>query len=74
MIEWPSMSPDLNPIKHLWGILKRQIEHHSPSSIQALKEIILEEWKKRDVAIYVATLFIPYLGAVLKNHGAHTKY
>ncbi len=50
MIQWPSMSPDLNPIEHLWGILKRQVEHHSPSSIQSLKEVILEEWKKIDLA------------------------
>ncbi|CAI9598473.1 unnamed protein product [Staurois parvus] len=50
-IQWPSMSSDLNPIEHLWTILKRQVEHHSPSSIQALKEVILEEWKKIDVAI-----------------------
>ncbi len=46
VIQWPSMSPDLNPIEHLWGILKRQVEHHSPSSIQSLKEVILEEWKR----------------------------
>ncbi len=44
------MSPDLNPIVHLWGILKRQDEHHSPSSIQSLKEVILEKWKKIDLA------------------------
>ncbi len=50
MIQWPSMSPDLNPIEHLWGILKRQVEHHSQSSIQSLKEVILEEWKKIDLS------------------------
>ncbi len=76
VIQWPSMSPDLNPIKHLWGILKRQVEHHSPSSIQSLKEVILEEWKKIDLAKCRQLVHsIPRrLGAVIKNHGGHTKY
>ncbi len=60
MIQWPSMSPDLNPIEHLWGILKRQVKHHSPSSIQSLKEVILEEWKKIDLE-NVTNLFVPCL-------------
>ncbi len=76
VIQWPSMSPDLNPIEHLWGILTRQVEHHSPSSIQSLKEIILEEWKKIDLAKYRQLVHsMPRrLGAVIKNHGGHTKY
>ncbi len=76
VIQWPSMSPDLNPIEHLWGILKRQVEHHSPSSIQSLKEVILEEWKKIDLAKYRQLVHsMPRrLGAVIKNHGGHTKY
>lgn len=78
VIQWPStgMSPDLNPIEHLWGILKRQVEHHSPSSIQSLKKVILEEWKKIDVSKCRQRVhFMPRrLGAVIKNHGGHTKY
>ncbi len=32
------------------GILKRQVKYHSPSSIRSLKEVILEEWTKIDLA------------------------
>ncbi len=76
VIQWPCMSPDLNPIEHLWGILKRQVEHHSPSSIQSLKEIILEEWKKIDLpkCRQLVHSMPRRLGAVIKNHGGHTKY
>ncbi len=76
VIQWPSMSPDLNPIEHLWGILKRQVEHHSPSCTQSLKEVILEEWKKIDLAkcLQLVHSMPRRLGAVIKNHGGHTKY
>ncbi len=68
------MSPDLNPIEHLWWILKRQVEHHSPSSIQSLKEVILEEWKKIDLAKcrQLVHSMPRRLGAVIKNHGGYT--
>ncbi len=69
--KWPSMSPDLNPIEHLWGILKRQVEHHSPSCIQSLKEVILGKWKK--IALAKCRQLVHSmprrLGAVIKNHG-----
>ncbi len=75
VIQCPSMSPDLNPIEHLWGIMKRQVEHHSPSSIQSLKEVILEEWKKIDLAKcrQLVHSMPRRFGAVIKNHGGHTK-
>ncbi len=71
VIQWPSMSPDLNPIEHLWGILKRQVEHHSPSSIQSLKGVILKEWKKTDLAkcCQLVHSMPRRLGVVIKNHG-----
>ncbi len=43
VMEWPSMSPDLNPTEHLWGILKRKVEKHHVSNIQQLRDVIMEE-------------------------------
>ncbi len=70
------MSPDLNPIEHMWGILKRKVEKHHVSKIQQLCDVIMEEWKRMP-ATTCATLvnFMPRrIKAVLDNNGAPTKY
>ncbi len=46
VMEWPSMYPDLNPIEHMWGILKRKVEKPHVSNIQQLRDVIMEEWKR----------------------------
>jgi len=42
----PSLSPDLNPIEHLWSIFKRKMEMRHVSNIQQLGDVIMEEWKR----------------------------
>ncbi len=43
VMDWPSMSPDLKPIEHLWGILKRKVEECKVSNIHQLCDVIMEE-------------------------------
>ncbi len=41
VMDWPSMSPDVNPIDHLWGILKRKVVEHKVSNIHQLRDVII---------------------------------
>ena len=72
----PSMSSDLNPIEHLWGILKWKVEERKVSNIHQLRDVIMEEWKRTPVAICEALVnFRPKrVKAVLESNGGHTKY
>ena len=76
VMDWPSMSPDLNPIEHLWRILKRKVEVCKVSNICQLSDIDMEEWKSIPVAICEALVkSMPRrVKAVLDNDGGHTKY
>ncbi len=76
VMEWPSMSPDLNPIEHMWGILKGKVENHHVSNIQQLRDVITEEWKRMPATICAALVnSMPRrIKAVPDNNGAPTKY
>ncbi len=69
-MDWPSMSSDLNPIEHMWGILKRKV-----SNIHQLGDVVMEEWKRTPAATCEALVnSIPKrIKAVLENNGGHTK-
>ena len=45
-MDWPSMSTDLNLIKHLWDILTRKVEERKVSNVHQLCDVIMDEWKR----------------------------
>ena len=76
VLEWPSQSPDLNPIENLWLDLKIAVHKREPSNLKELEQFCLEEWAKIPVA-RCGKLIETYpkrLSAVIAAKGGSTKY
>ena len=76
--DWPSQSPDLNPIEHLWSELGRQIRKR-PQAIKNITELetaLQEEWGKISMNQIISLIeSMPRrIEAVIKNKGNPTKY
>ena len=46
-LDWPTQSPDLNPIEHLWDELERRLQArpNRPTSVPDLTNALVTEWK-----------------------------
>lgn len=76
ILEWPSQSPDLNPIENLWSDLKIAVHQRKPSNLKELEQFCHEEWAKIPVA-RCGKLIETYpkrLAAVIAAKGGSTKY
>src|SRR6266581_2528230 len=78
VMQWPSQSPDLNPIEHLWNHVKRKLgEYEEPaSSVQELWDRFQEEWDRIEPSVCQNLIeSMPRrIEAVLKAKGGYTKY
>ena len=46
VLEWPSQSPDLNPIENVWAELKKRVRARRPTNLIPLHQLCQEEWAK----------------------------
>ena len=79
MKNWPSQSPDLNPIEHLWNQLEIRIRKR-PNKFKnnvELEAVLHEEWNQIPRNIYINMNLIESMPrrmeAVIPNNGWPTK-
>lgn len=78
VLSWPGNSPDMNPIEHMWALLKNEIYKLNINSISELKVAIKDAWENSDILKKHAKCLISSMPrrvkAILKAKGGITKY
>ena len=78
VMEWPTCSPDLNPIENLWGILSRKVYENGKQFEYTLdlKTRIREAWNEVSIETIqnLVTSMSSRIFEVIKNSGSNTKY
>ena len=57
VMPWPAVSPDLNPIEHIWDQLGRRTRaNHQSDDVRDLTRALQQEWRNLPNALYCVTL------------------
>ena len=77
-MEWPALSPDLNPIENLWSILGGRIHSRDNlvTTVQELTDALIQEWQALDQMVIRNTIGTMRRRCIecINNHGAPTSF
>lgn len=76
LLDWPSQSPDLNPIENLWGDLKKRISTQSFQNKDQLWDFVQKAWYEIpiDTCRKLVSSMPKRIQKVVANKGGYTGY
>jgi transposase len=78
VLPWPSKSPDLNPLEHLWDQLDRRLRQRQPppQTLDQLRQMLQQEWRTipRNNVRNLIDSMPRRCRAVFAARGGHTRY
>jgi len=75
-LTWPSKSPDLNPIEHIWDVMGREIQKEPEPNLQQLAQRLVVLWNliPQVTITNLVRSMNRRIAAVITARGSHTKY
>lgn len=58
VLEWPSQSPNLNPIEHLWNAMEKKMSGRRLPCVDELKASLAEKWRKLSPQLLINRNFL----------------
>lgn len=77
-LQWPARSPDMNPIEHVWDMLKRRVRAlpHPPETLRDLKSALTVVWEEipQEEIKNILQSMPERMQAVIAARGGNTRY
>jgi len=78
LLQWPAISPDLNPIEDLWGILSNKVYKNGRQfdTVNDLKKALIKEWDQINPTTLqnLATSMPNRINQIFIKKGKHINY
>ena len=62
LLQWPSNSPDLNPIENIWGWIKAEVKRENHKTMEQLRNSLQKNWERIDL-----NFLKPYAESLLRS-------